>query len=170
MHLLQHCLCTQDQQAAKQHGWRAKCRLIVLLSTTVGRLVAGLVSVLLAAGVEFGAMRATVTGALLRVIGTALALWIPLTPLFFIMRRALNGKTNSRCAAAGLAAASWGIMVWDCAVHIDTTAARSPGTVLMTLTSHADSKSGAQCAFYFVHSPHDLRRRMCLTEMLDSRE
>jgi hypothetical protein len=42
-------------------------------------------------------VRATVTGALLRVIGTALALWIPLTPLFFIMRRALNGKTNSRC-------------------------------------------------------------------------
>lgn len=53
-------------------------------------------SVLLAAGVEFGAMRATVTGALVRVVGTALALWIPLTPLFFIMRRALNGKTNSR--------------------------------------------------------------------------
>lgn len=59
-------------------------------------ILPGLVSVLLAAGVEFGAMRATVTGALVRVIGTALALWIPLTPLFFIMRRALNGKTNSR--------------------------------------------------------------------------
>ncbi len=52
---------------------------------------------LMAAGVEFGAMRATVTGAVLRVVGTALALWIPLTPLIFIMRRALSGKTNSRC-------------------------------------------------------------------------
>ena len=57
---------------------------------------AGLVNVLAAAGVEFGAMRATVTSALVRVFGTALALWIPLMPLFFIMRRALNGKTNTR--------------------------------------------------------------------------
>ena len=65
-----------------------------------GVLCTGLVSALLAAGVEFGAVRATVTGALLRVIGTALALWIPLTPLFFIMRRALNGKTNSRRGGA----------------------------------------------------------------------
>lgn len=58
-------------------------------------------------------MRATVTGALLRVIGTALALWIPLTPLFFIMRRALNGKTNSRCS---LVSQHPDELPWSCAV------------------------------------------------------
>lgn len=49
----------------------------------------------MAANVEFGAMRSTVQGAVVRMFGTALALWIPLMPLFFIMRRALNGKTKT---------------------------------------------------------------------------
>ncbi len=56
----------------------------------------------MAAGVEFGAMRATVTGALARVLGTALALWLPLIPLLFIVRRAVSGKTKTRCVPAAI--------------------------------------------------------------------
>ena len=54
----------------------------------------GLVETLSAAGVEFGAAKATVGAALGRVLGTALALWIPLVPLYFIMRRALGGRAG----------------------------------------------------------------------------
>lgn len=60
-----------------------------------------LVAKLAAAGVEFGAMRATLTGAMVRTLGTALALWIPLLPLVFIMRRALNGNNKNRAKKAG---------------------------------------------------------------------
>lgn len=49
---------------------------------------------LIAAGVEFGAVKQTVTGALVRVVGTALVLWIPLLPLYFVFKRVLDGRSG----------------------------------------------------------------------------
>jgi ATP-dependent Zn protease len=53
-----------------------------------------LIPMLLAAGVEFGSLRSSVSAAILRIIATALALWIPLIPLLIIMRRALDGRSG----------------------------------------------------------------------------
>jgi ATP-dependent Zn protease len=53
-----------------------------------------LISRLLAAGVEFGTLRASVTSSLTRILATALALWIPLIPMFIIMRRFLDGRSG----------------------------------------------------------------------------
>ena len=50
------------------------------------------------AGVEFGAVRATLTGAIWQMFGTAFALWIPCLPIFFLMRNALNSKAGNKCA------------------------------------------------------------------------
>jgi hypothetical protein len=52
----------------------------------------------LQAGVEFGAVRSTLTGAIWQLFGTAFALWIPCLPIFFIMRNALNSKAGNKCA------------------------------------------------------------------------
>lgn len=41
-------------------------------------------------------MKATLTGALWNMFGTAFALWIPCLPIFFLMRRALNAKTGTK--------------------------------------------------------------------------
>lgn len=53
-----------------------------------------LIPMLLAAGVEFGSLRSSVSAAILRIVATALALWIPLIPLLIIMRRALDGRSG----------------------------------------------------------------------------
>ena len=53
-----------------------------------------LITTLMANEVEFGSVRASMTGALVRVVGTALALWVPLIPMFIIMRRFLEGKNG----------------------------------------------------------------------------
>lgn len=45
---------------------------------------------------EFGAVKATLSGALWQMFGTAFALWIPCLPIFFLMRRALNAKTGNK--------------------------------------------------------------------------
>lgn len=56
-----------------------------------------LITLLRTHGVEFGTIRASVTSSIVRVIATALALWIPLIPMFIIMRRFLEGRSgNSR--------------------------------------------------------------------------
>jgi hypothetical protein len=51
-----------------------------------------LVARLLAAGVEFGVIKASFTSSLANICLTALALWLPLMPLFFIMRRMLDSR------------------------------------------------------------------------------
>ena len=48
---------------------------------------------------EFGAVRATLTGAIWQMFGTAFALWIPCLPIFFLMRNALNSKAGNKCAS-----------------------------------------------------------------------
>lgn len=53
-----------------------------------------LVPVLLAHGVRFGAVKATITGAIGRMLGTVFALWLPLVPLFLVMRHALGGRSS----------------------------------------------------------------------------
>ncbi|KAK9804795.1 hypothetical protein WJX72_005936 [[Myrmecia] bisecta] len=54
-----------------------------------------LIPVLVAAGVEFGAVKASMLGALARMFWTVVAVWLPLMPLFWIMRRALNSRTGA---------------------------------------------------------------------------
>lgn len=53
-----------------------------------------LVPTLMAAGVEFGSVRASVKAAMLRVVGTALALWLPLIPVFIVMRKFIDGRNG----------------------------------------------------------------------------
>jgi ATP-dependent Zn protease len=53
-----------------------------------------LIPTLAAAGVEFGAARAGPGAGATRVLATALALWIPLVPLFLVMRRTLEGRSG----------------------------------------------------------------------------
>ncbi|KAH7621267.1 hypothetical protein Ndes2526B_g03608 [Nannochloris sp. 'desiccata'] len=50
---------------------------------------------MMGAGVEFGTVRASVKAAMVRVVGTALALWLPLIPLFIVMRRMLEGRNGT---------------------------------------------------------------------------
>jgi hypothetical protein len=60
------------------------------------------------------------SGALGRVVGTTLALWLPLLPLFLFVRHAISSRTPSRCApvpyhgqallSAGLHAGSQGLV------------------------------------------------------------
>ncbi|KAK9795934.1 hypothetical protein WJX73_007369 [Symbiochloris irregularis] len=60
-----------------------------------------LVPMLLAHGVRFGAVKATITGALGRMLGTVFALWLPLVPLFLVMRHALGGRSSMSKKRAG---------------------------------------------------------------------
>lgn len=53
-----------------------------------------LIPTLVAAGVKFGAIKSSVSSILGRILVTALALWIPLLPLFFIMRRLLDSRAG----------------------------------------------------------------------------
>ncbi|CAL8462710.1 g2243 [Coccomyxa elongata] len=55
-----------------------------------------MIPVLVAAGVEFGAVKASMTGALGRIVGTTLALWLPLVPLYLFVRHAIQSRTPSR--------------------------------------------------------------------------
>ncbi|CAL5223140.1 g5605 [Coccomyxa viridis] len=55
-----------------------------------------MIPMLVAAGVEFGAVKATMTGALARVVGTTLALWLPLVPLYLFVRHAISSRSPSR--------------------------------------------------------------------------
>ncbi len=41
-------------------------------------------------------LQATMTGALARVIGTTLALWLPLVPLYLFVRHAISSRSPSR--------------------------------------------------------------------------
>lgn len=54
------------------------------------------VAKVLAAGVEFGVTKATFLSSLESIFLTALTLWLPLLPLFFIFRRIMESRTNSR--------------------------------------------------------------------------
>jgi cell division protease FtsH len=60
-----------------------------------------LTSRLLAAGVEFGVVRASATAALGNVFVAALALWLPLLPLFFMLRRAMDARSGGGAAGTG---------------------------------------------------------------------
>lgn len=42
------------------------------------------------------ALQATIMGALGRMVGTIFALWLPLIPLFLVMRHALGGRSSMR--------------------------------------------------------------------------
>ena len=55
---------------------------------------AQLIPTLMAAGVEFGSVRASMKAAMVRIVGTALALWIPLIPMFILMRRFMEGRNG----------------------------------------------------------------------------
>ncbi|KAK9823045.1 hypothetical protein WJX81_002955 [Elliptochloris bilobata] len=54
----------------------------------------GLIPALVTAGVEFGAMQAGVAGAIQRTLMTAMALWLPLLPFFFIMRHIIQERSG----------------------------------------------------------------------------
>ena len=41
-------------------------------------------------------VQSTMTGAVMRLVGTVMGLWIPLLPLIFIMRQALGGRSGSK--------------------------------------------------------------------------
>ena len=43
-------------------------------------------------------LQATMTGALARVVGTTLALWLPLVPLYLFVRHAISSRSPSRSA------------------------------------------------------------------------
>ena len=51
-----------------------------------------LVSTLKDAGIEFGSVKASFTSGLSRILITTLALWVPLIPMFIIMKKFLEGK------------------------------------------------------------------------------
>ena len=53
-----------------------------------------LIPTLMAAGVEFGTVRASMKAAMARVLGTALALWLPLIPMFIVMRSFIEGRNG----------------------------------------------------------------------------
>jgi cell division protease FtsH len=53
---------------------------------------------MMTAGVEFGTVRASMKAAMVRVVGTAFALWLPLIPLFIVMRRMLEGRNGTKKA------------------------------------------------------------------------
>mmetsp|Transcript_4482 Transcript_4482/g.12213 ORF Transcript_4482/g.12213 Transcript_4482/m.12213 type:complete len:653 (-) Transcript_4482:463-2421(-) len=55
-----------------------------------------LASKVLASGVEFGVLKQSFTSAIANVFLTALSLWIPLTPLFFLMRRILDDRSGTK--------------------------------------------------------------------------
>lgn len=68
-----------------------------------------LIPILLKAGVRFGAMQKTLSSVATRALTTALALWLPLVPLYFIGRRALGGNQRgkqSRTPSKGAALSS----------------------------------------------------------------
>lgn len=54
-----------------------------------------LISMLRDASVEFGTVKASVLSGISKIIATALALWIPLVPMFIIMRRFIDGRNGS---------------------------------------------------------------------------
>jgi ATP-dependent Zn protease len=56
---------------------------------------------LLAAGVEFGVVRASAAAALGNVFVAALALWVPLLPLFFMLRRAMDARSGGAAGGSG---------------------------------------------------------------------
>eukprot|EP00884_Botryococcus_braunii_P016392 jgi/Botrbrau1/3436/Bobra.139_1s0016.1 len=60
-----------------------------------------LIPLLISAGVEFGAIKASIQGAASRVILSLMALWIPLMPLFFFTRHLLNTRGGSRTKKPG---------------------------------------------------------------------
>ena len=47
-------------------------------------------------GVILQVLQATMTGALARVVGTTLALWLPLVPLYLFVRHAISSRSPSR--------------------------------------------------------------------------
>lgn len=60
-----------------------------------------LVARLAKSGVEFGAMQASATSFLARSFGTMLALWLPLLPLYFLMKRVLDGRMGGKRKRGG---------------------------------------------------------------------
>lgn len=54
-----------------------------------------LISMLRDASVEFGTVRASVLSGISKIVATALALWIPLVPMFVIMRRFIDGRNGT---------------------------------------------------------------------------
>ncbi|PSC74189.1 ATP-dependent zinc metalloprotease [Micractinium conductrix] len=64
-----------------------------------------LIPTLLAAGVEFGVLRQSFSATLVKVLGSALLLWIPLLPLIFVMRSFLRsaqaGSSKKRKPSSG---------------------------------------------------------------------
>lgn len=53
---------------------------------------------MLAAGVEFAVVKASLQGVLYNALLSALALWLPLMPLIFLVRRILEERSSTnRC-------------------------------------------------------------------------
>eukprot|EP01023_Acetabularia_acetabulum_P053141 TRINITY_DN5926_c0_g1_i2.p1 TRINITY_DN5926_c0_g1~~TRINITY_DN5926_c0_g1_i2.p1 ORF type:complete len:620 (-),score=110.12 TRINITY_DN5926_c0_g1_i2:1577-3436(-) len=81
----------QQQQAASNQN--------VQLQSFYTRRIANdqsLVPFLVEHSVDFGVLRATFGSTLNRIVGTTLALWLPLLPFFFIMQRFLEGRMGKR--------------------------------------------------------------------------
>lgn len=55
-----------------------------------------LITTLSTAGVEFGTVRRSMSASLLRAFATVCALWIPLLPMFFVMKRMLDGRSGGK--------------------------------------------------------------------------
>eukprot|EP01025_Chloroclados_australasicus_P036517 TRINITY_DN3723_c1_g2_i4.p1 TRINITY_DN3723_c1_g2~~TRINITY_DN3723_c1_g2_i4.p1 ORF type:complete len:584 (+),score=65.90 TRINITY_DN3723_c1_g2_i4:277-2028(+) len=55
-----------------------------------------MVPMLLRSGIEFGVRGATPGSTINRIVGTALALWLPLLPFIFIMKRLIEGRMDSK--------------------------------------------------------------------------
>lgn len=54
-----------------------------------------LISALKEAGVPFGSVKASFGSVFSRIVATALALWVPLIPMFILMRRFMDGRSGS---------------------------------------------------------------------------
>lgn len=61
----------------------------------------GLIPLLIASGVTFGAIQASLSESLGRMVVGTCALWLPCLPLFWLMRRALNNRTNTKPKKSG---------------------------------------------------------------------
>ena len=91
VHVLQHELAQNKPQRLRwpsvARGWPADCGCAAALCRTRHQC-----------GVCPYHAQATVSGALWRIVGTTLALWLPLVPLFLLVRHAISSRSPSRCA------------------------------------------------------------------------
>lgn len=53
-----------------------------------------LISAVLKAGVRFGVVQPSVRSSIVNVVTTAIGLWLPLTPLLFVLKRIMDGRNG----------------------------------------------------------------------------